>query len=98
MYFILWIVVHHTEKSGQGPKNRNWLMHRPWRSAAYWCTPHDLLSRLSYGNWYYQLRDGITQSDMYTPTSIIKEENAPQSCTQANLEGVSPQLMLLLLR
>jgi hypothetical protein len=40
---------------------RQELMQRPWRSAAYWLTPHGLLSLLSYRIQNLQPRNGPTQ-------------------------------------
>ena len=39
---------------------RQELIQRPWRGAAYWLDPHDLLSLLSYRSQDHQLRDGTT--------------------------------------
>ena len=37
---------------------RQELMQRPWKDAAYWLTPHGLLSLLSYRTHGHQPRDG----------------------------------------
>lgn len=39
-------------------------------------------------------KDGNTHNDLATPTSIIKQENAPQTCLQANLIEAIPSLRL----
>jgi hypothetical protein len=46
------------------------LMQSPWRSAAYWLTPHGLLSLLSYKTQDYQPKGNTTHNG--TPLTIIK--------------------------
>jgi hypothetical protein len=49
---------------------------RPWRSMAYWLTPHGLLSLLPYTIENDLPRDGTIHSGLSPPTAIINQENA----------------------
>jgi hypothetical protein len=50
---------------------RQELMPRLWRGAAYWLTPHGLLSPLSYKTQNKQLRDSSTHNRLGPPTAIM---------------------------
>ena len=53
---------------------RTWrqeLMRRPWTGAAYWLTPHGLLSLLSYRPQDHQPRDGTTHNGLGSLQSTI---------------------------
>jgi hypothetical protein len=68
-------------------------MQKPWRSAAYWLAPHDLLSLLSYRTPCHQPRDGSTLPPPPTPTpremsfltSITNQNIILWTCLHANL-------------
>jgi hypothetical protein len=45
-------------------------MQRPWRDAAYWLAPYDLLSLLSYRTQDQQPGDGTAHNRLDPPTSI----------------------------
>lgn len=62
---------------------RQELMQMPWRRAAYWFTPHDILSLLSYAP--QDSRDGVTHNRLDPPTSIMNVENALQACPWGSL-------------
>ena len=44
--------------------SRQQLMQRPWRGAAYWLTPHGLLSLLPQGSQNHQPSDGTTHNGL----------------------------------
>jgi hypothetical protein len=48
-------------------------MQRPWRSAAYWLAPHDLILLLSYRTLNHQPRDCPTHSGLGPQPSITKK-------------------------
>jgi hypothetical protein len=44
---------------------RQQLLQSPWRDAAYWLAPHDLLSLLSYTTQDFQPRNGDTHNEQH---------------------------------
>jgi hypothetical protein len=88
VYFILQLRAQHPRKPGQELKAGIWsrdLIQRPWRSTARWPVSHGLLSLLPYPILDHLPRDGTTHSGQGLLTPIITQENALQSCLQANL-------------
>ena len=49
---------------------RQELMQRPWKSVAFWLTPHDLLNLLSDRTQNHQPRDGPIHNGLGPPPSI----------------------------
>lgn len=74
VYLVLYLVVHHPEKSEQESGDRSL------------CSAHggvllvDWLSLLSYSTQEHQPRSSTALSGLGSPTSIINQENAPQTC------------------
>ena len=60
-------------------------MQRPWRGAAYWLTPHGLLSLPSYRTQDFQPRDGTIHNGLGSTTSITNKQIATHDCTQCDL-------------
>ena len=71
------------------------LMQRPWRGAACWLAPHDLLSLLSYRTQDHLLRSGNTHGGLDPLTSIINWENVPHTCLKANMIEAFSHMRLL---
>lgn len=60
-------------------------MKRPWRSDASWLVPHGLFNQLPYS----KLRSSTTHSELGSPTSTTKQDNA---VTSHPVEGEFSQL------
>jgi hypothetical protein len=74
---------------------RQELMHKPWKSAAYWINYHGLLNLVSCKTHYYKQRDNTTFNVLGTPTSITNLKYALHACLQP---GGSFKLSLPLLK
>ena len=67
---------------------------RSWRNAASWLASHSLLMLFSYRTEDHLPRGDTTQSDLGLPTSVINQENAPQTCLWDNTMETFSQLKL----
>lgn len=88
------VTAHHPDKPNQEFKARTWrqeLTQRPWRMLLPSLLPVAPSACLSY-NPDSLAQGGSTHSVLGSPTSIIKQENAPQSNLQANPMVFSSQL------
>lgn len=90
----------HNSQSSKELKAGSWKqerVQRPWRNAAHWLACHGLVSLLPYTTQDHHPGTALPPphpdpSELGPRSSIINQENALQTCLQANLVDVFSQL------